>query len=500
MSAREGVVAAAGNSALGRAAILSWPLLLGVAGFLVIAALGMGLADQDVYLHVAVGRWIVEHGYVPAHDPFSFTMRGAPWVAQEWLSDLLSVSAYRVAGWSGLVFLGAASFGATLAYLMRFLLRRMEPLYALVLACLGASMMLPNLVDRPHEFVWPLTVMWMGGLVQASEENRAPRWWLLGVMLLWANMHASFILGLVLMVPLALDSLQSVKADWRNVARRWLPFCVMAVAVSLLNPRGYRLLLFPFHLLGIREIMMYFKDWRPANLQQPQPLQIWLVVVVGAAFAGRVRLSLMRAVMVLGLLYMALEHFRNIALLGMISPLILASPVAARMRPSSLGGKDENLLDRWFRSLSLPARPAFVWITIPLACAVAVIALYARRPQPPGVIAPQAALAAILRRVPRPRIFNDVNFGDYLIFRGVPVFVDARAGVYGQAFLKRTFDAVSLAPDGDIQALLTKYNVNAILLGRWLAVAPLINGMSGWQRVYRDKWAVAYIRRRTRRS
>lgn len=479
-----------------RFSIVSWPVLLGLSGFFLVCAMGLGLADQDVYLHIAVGRWIIAHGYVPSHDPFSFTRTGAPWVAQEWASELLSVLVYRLAGWSGLVFLGAASFGATLAYLTRFLVKRMEPLHALLLAFLAASMMLPYLVDRPHELVWPLTVIWIGGLVQASEERRAPRWWLLAVMLLWANMHGSFILGLVLMFPIALDALQRQDKPWRKVAKQWLPFCLSAVAVTLLNPRGYRLLLFPFQLLGIKEIMTVFKDWLPPDLQHLGPLHIWLIAVVGAAFAGRVRLSLVRAGMVLALLYIALEHFRNVALLGMISPLLLASPVAEHARRTARAGKDNGALDLWFALLARPSRSATLWIAGPIACIAAMVALNLRHVQPPGIIAPRAALNAVISRVPVPRIFNDVNFGDYLIFRGVPVFVDARADVYGQKFLKQTFDSMSLAPGGDLQELLRKYKINAILLGRWMAATHLIAVLPEWKRVYEGPWAVAYVRRR----
>lgn len=499
MSAHEGVVAAPDTRPV-RVAGLSWPLVLGAAAFLAVCAHGVWLSDQDVYLHVAVGRWIIGHGYVPRHDPYSFTMRGAPWVVQEWGSELLSVLAYSMAGWSGLVFLGAACFGLTLAYLMRFLLQRLEPLHALVLCSLAASMMLPNLVDRPHEFVWPLTVVWIGGLVRASEEGRAPSWWLLGVMLLWVNMHASFILGLGLMVPLALDSIESGGAKPLEAVRLWLPFCVAATAIALLNPRGYELLLFPFRILGIKEMMLYFRDWKPPDLQHPQPLDLWLILVIGAAFAGRIRLSLSRAVTVLGLLYMALEHFRHIALLGMISPLLLASPVARQWPMSRPGEAGAATLDRWFHALSAPARAASICMTLALVCPAAAIATHARNPQPLALYAPRAALAAILSRVPRPRIFNDVNFGDYLIFRGLPVFVDARADMYGQAFLKRTFAAMALAPDGDVQSLLAKYKVNAILLMPTLAVVRLINRLPGWQRVYRGRWAVAYVRRERRTS
>ena len=494
VSAPAAAIAAAREPALARPA-LSWPLLLGVAAFVLIAVLGSGLTDPDVFLHVAVGRWMLEHGRVPMHDPFSFTRRGAPWVVQEWGSELLSVLAYRLAGWAGLVLLGAASFGATLAYLMRFLLRRMEPLHALVLASLAASMLLPYVVDRPYEFVWPLTMLWIGGLLEASEQRRAPPGWLLAVMLLWVNLHASFILGLALLLLLALDPAPSGRQARAGGVRRWGPFCAAAFALALVNPQGARLLLFPFHVLDIRIMMKYFKDWRPPDLQHLQPLDLWLIVVVGAAFAGRIRLSLVRAAAVLLLLFMALAHYRNIALLAMLSPLLLASPVAAAWPAPPRASGRTGALDRWFHALSPPARAVSVWVTLPLACALAVSALRARDPQPPALFAPRAALAAILSRVRQPRILNDVNFGDYLIFRGVPVFVDARADLYGEAFLKETFDALSLAPDGHIRALSARYRVNAILIMPILAVARVLARLPGWRCVYKGKWAVAYVRR-----
>jgi hypothetical protein len=42
------------------------------------------------------------------------------------------------------------------------------------------------------------------------------------------------------------------------------------------------------------------------------------------------------------------------------------------------------------------------------------------------------------------RILNDYYFGGYLIFQGIPVFIDARAELYGPAFLTRYLRAISL--------------------------------------------------------
>ena len=46
------------------------------------------LNDGDTWWHLAAGQWILAHQQVPHVDPFSYTMRGHPWQAHEWLSEV----------------------------------------------------------------------------------------------------------------------------------------------------------------------------------------------------------------------------------------------------------------------------------------------------------------------------------------------------------------------------------------------------------------------------
>ena len=71
------------------------PLGIGLATYATVLARGSALlSDPDVYLHIAVGRWIIAHGSVPHEDVFSHSMRGAPWVPHEWLSEVILASSY----------------------------------------------------------------------------------------------------------------------------------------------------------------------------------------------------------------------------------------------------------------------------------------------------------------------------------------------------------------------------------------------------------------------
>ena len=83
------------------------------------------LSDPDSYSHIAVGRWILAHGGVPASDPFSFSMHGAPWITFEWLSEVIYAAVYALSGWAGVVALAAAAVALAIGLLMRFLLREL---------------------------------------------------------------------------------------------------------------------------------------------------------------------------------------------------------------------------------------------------------------------------------------------------------------------------------------------------------------------------------------
>ena len=71
--------------------------------------------DGDTNWHVAAGRWILEHGRVPGVDPFSYTYAGKPWVAHEWLSEVLMALAWLAAGWGGVVLLIGLAAGLAVA-------------------------------------------------------------------------------------------------------------------------------------------------------------------------------------------------------------------------------------------------------------------------------------------------------------------------------------------------------------------------------------------------
>jgi hypothetical protein len=229
----------------------SWPLILGLAVFARALAQPMALLkDPDTYLHIAAGRWMLEHCALPTQDPFSHSLAGASWVPHEWLAEIILAMVYRVAGWSGLVLLGAAAFAAAIALFTRYLLRHCEPFSALIAATLGAALVLGHLLVRPHLLALPLLVLWCGELFRARDAGAAPPAWLFALMLLWANLHGSFMFGLGLALFLGIEAVLSPGRRLLQ-ARRWSVFCALAVGASLATPNGLAGFVEPFRLLAM---------------------------------------------------------------------------------------------------------------------------------------------------------------------------------------------------------------------------------------------------------
>lgn len=477
---------------------VSWPLIVALAAavyFLLHPRGGALLNDPDTYWHLAAGRWIVDHLAVPKVDPFSHSMPGVEWTAHEWLSELIFLGVHTAAGWAGLVVMATLSFAATLAYLMRFLLARMEPVHALLFTALTAGMMFGHLLARPHVLAWPLLAVWIGSLINASEQHRGPPWHLLPMMVLWANLHGSFTLGLAFGAALALDAVLARPAGQRRAAiGTWAAFVASALLASMLTPSGWHGVLYTAYVMSMTLTLDVVGEWRSPDFHTFQPLEIWLLLMLAIACSGRMRLPWLRLLLVLGLVHLALKQQRQVSMLGLLSTMLIATSLAERWRATRGAGADAEKVDLIFRALALPARRGALVAGALVVALCASVLIRSGQLAPPASNTPQAALAAATKAGAKGRVLNSYHFGGYLIYSGTPVFVDGRSDMYGDALMKRFMEATSLQDPAELPRLLTDYRIGWTLLEPGTPAIAALDLMPGWRRVYADAVAVVHIR------
>src|SRR5215831_1781457 len=202
-------------------------LLFGLVIFAVaIFALHRGfLSDPDTYWHITTGKWILTERAVPRHDIFSYTAVGRPWVNIEWLAQIILFSIYDWFGWRGLVLLCGLVIALTFVLLYALLARELRATVALGAAAVSLVFASSHFLARPHLLTFPIIVVWTAFLARASEKNRRPSLWLLPLMVLWANLHGGFTLGLLLTGGFGLEAIiAAAAAERRRVTVQWMVF------------------------------------------------------------------------------------------------------------------------------------------------------------------------------------------------------------------------------------------------------------------------------------
>ncbi|SNB70916.1 hypothetical protein SAMN06265338_10450 [Rhodoblastus acidophilus] len=439
------------------------------------------LNDGDTWWHLAAGQWMLTHRAVPTTDVFSFSAPGAFWNAHEWLAELALAGAFRLAGWSGAAALtGALVAGALLIVTRRALRAGLAGLPLLALLLTAFCLIAPSLLVRPHLFGLALLAFWVDRLMTARETGRAPPLWAAGTMLLWANMHASFLLGLALIGPFALEALiEAQPRDRLKVFGGWAAFGLGAALACLANPQGYNIFLFPLavtHMTMLPNII----EWRAISFDRFEPIEPALLALLGLALLRPVRLPALRLLVLLGLIHMALHHGRHQMIFGVVAPLLLAGPLAQVFPRVEIGEPRRDAL-LWRGGLALMALMVALRLFVPIA-----------RVDSPT--APLSALAALPQELRAKPVLNELSFGGPLIYAGIKSFIDGRFDIFGDAFFFR-YDRMV---EGDAAAFdegVASYGFQWTLLPPAVPLNKVLATRPEWTRLYGDDFAVVYARK-----
>jgi hypothetical protein len=437
------------------------------------------LDDGDTWWHLGAGRWIVQELAVPTTDPFSFSRPGAPWHAHEWGAEVLMWAAYAAGGLAGLVALTATVAAAAAALLAYHLQRHLAPPLAILVTTIAVLCLLPSILARPHLIALPIFVIWTDVLLGAREKDRAPPLALAALMVVWANVHGSFLLGLLLVGALGLEAVLASNNRKSSLAG-WAAFGLLSSVAALLTPFGPGGFLFPFQVSSMDSLRL-ITEWAPSTVQQYPVFFIATIGTIATFLSVGVKFPPLRALVFAGLLFMAMSHVGHLFVFAFIGWMFAAEPLGRALRKGS-GQRD-----------AAPGRTdRFVTAGLGMACAIAILVRLAL-PVPPE--ARHRLPIGLIERVPpelrRMPVFNSYSFGGPLVFAGIRPFIDGRADMYGDAFVREYHDAERGSEEA-WQRIAARYDIKwTILRPRSPLVAQLER--EGWRKILDDERAVVHV-------
>lgn len=464
--------------------------------------------DPDIWWHLKTGEWILANGMVPWSDPFGHNTGGVRWIAYSWLAEVFFYRVDRMDPLLGLRFVQGVVAVSTVAVL--YIHARAASQRSRLTLLLCALFLVPTFpwVARPQIFSFLFTALTMLLLWWGEHRDRRAWWALPPLMLLWANLHIYFLMGLGLV--------------WLLLAWPWLFWflhgrvpgtrpsfsgvlvALLATAAPLLNPYGYTLYDEAFRLAihgaaewpatVIKELASpNFHDW-PRKI-----FFIWFALGVVALIGPAKKPPILVVLLFLLLLHRSLQHVRDAAYFVIVMLPVFAERLASIESPilhRYLSGDHS-----FWRTMPTP-RAMLNWFLA--AGALVAFAAYptklwsekaeeAKRREDKN---PASAVAYLLEQRPQGPIYNSLNWGSYLIYKLSPVYqvyIDGRTQLYTKSFWD-AHDKVWQGKPGWEQSL-DSTGARIVLWHRDGVLASLLRLSPQWTLVHEDAVAVVYVKR-----
>jgi hypothetical protein len=468
------------------------PAVLALTALALFSMFSAASGDADTWFHLRTGAFIVQNHKLPVPDPFSWTTNmGQPAypgeettrdlnLKHEWLAQVILYLVYAAGGFPALVLFRAACLATFCAIVGWVAWRRTGRFYLSIAATMAAGMIARSAAtDRPFLITYLMMAITLWIL-----ERRRPLWVLPPLFVFWANAHGGYFMGWVLLGAYCGEALflRLRKQPPPDEKTLWAASLV-AILASGLNPTYFNVVpgMFAYRQSILQKSL---KEWHSPDLW---PLS-WYSALLFAAAAlllwARRRTRPSDWLLFGVFAAFSLMAQRNVILIGLIAPIVIAS-----------------YLPDWKRPL-----PRMAEFAVPLALLVAagerIASGSAFQFQLAGWQYPAGPVKFLKDHNVSAPMFNIYEWGGYLMWDAWPLqktFVD------GRALNESVFqDYMKIAHYGtDAEALLDKYGVQVLLVegfeywtGKVYELGAVLSdpNQTKWKLVFQDKTAMIFMR------
>jgi hypothetical protein len=454
----------------------------------------MFTVDPDLWWHIKVGDDLLATHKFPTVDPYSFTVLGQPWIAYEWLGEVLFSWVHRIGGLRGLDAL-LIGLGATIVLALYYLgtLRSgnskagfASAAVLLILATVSFSM-------RPQMLGYLFLILTLIALERFRQGKSDAIWFLPVLFLLWVNTHGSFVIGMGAILLYYISGLKQFELGdiecvrWTTRERQQLSFVLLLCLIALtITPYGVRLAGYPFDMAFSQPLnVASIQEWQPMPFNIA-PGKVFLVLLLGFMLVQatlRIKWRLEELALFLFGVMMACLHVRFVLLFVPFFAPLLATIIAQGL-PAYQAKKDKYALNAVLMAL----------------VATGMIHYFPSRKTIDQRAAQQYPVDAVnyLRRHPAPEpMYNTYGFGGYLLWTMAPghkLFIDGRGDLYEHGGVLSDYMHISTTKPGALRVL-QNYGVQSCLLERDEPLGVLLSASPEWKKVYFDNLSALYVRK-----
>lgn len=489
------------------------------------------LLDGDPGWHIRAGQYILETHTIPHHDIFSFSMPNAWWVTYEWGTEVIFAALHSHFGLNGVVFLIVLVLSGTYTLLYKFLRQEgfsfLLSFPLLLFIILGSNF---HWVARPHVVSYLFAVLFfyfLDGFARGRILQK--RMWILPLlMVLWVNLHAGFIAGITLVMTYLLSAVLEYvftsperRPAFRSKVLHTGMLAAATIAVSLINPNGYRLYVYLYEYFKTVHHLNLFNELFSPTFQWLifQPFLVAAIAPLPLLLYSRYRPRPEETLTLLAWIALGLISLRNIPVM-----LLICAPIYARL----LRGLNEPLrewlsqaprlqqgLQHFSRRIGLivsmernfnrhlSSAAVFLilcWIVIHQGELGRYHVMNFRFLKERGF--PVDAIPYLKTNRSSGNVFNDSVTGGFLIYNFYPdikVFIDGRLDMYGEEFARQFLKLIGTPEVGagkdNWKKLFEQYRIQWVMIHPESTLRYVLDADPQWERRYMDEQCVIYVQK-----
>ena len=464
------------------------------------------ITDPDIWWHIRVGQWIIEHHAVPRQGLYSLVGSARPWCAYSWGFETVIAAMHLWLGLKGIP-LFVMAFHVALFLILFTLLHRLSRSFwrAWFLTALVIWGMDPNWVGAGRPVMFSVLFFTVElALIFKAQETGKPKYiyWLPLLFLLWANFHIQFLYGLVL--PALLATVATVEGwtarKWPSLgpsasdteplrpAILWGVFATSAAA-TLLNPYGINLYAVIYNYAHNTFAYSIVGEFQALSFRQSSNYAELLLTLAAFFALGRRKTDTFKLAVLLLAALVSFRMLRDSWFLCITAAAVLAGVLRKPEKAPETAGEPAPGL----RALHLSGVLAGVASVSALSALDAGLSNRVLQQMVNKSFPMEAVLYIREHRPPGP-IYNNFNWGGFLIgaLPEYPVSIDGRTDLYGDELLRQAIDAQLGLKWADDPALT---RANLVLLPSSMPLCRVLERLPAFQLVHSDPLAMVFVRR-----
>ena len=265
------------DSALSREKFFKFTLLFYFSVFIIVLSNSKLAGEDDLFWHLATGRYIVQSGSIPSVDVFGFATSGTEWIPFEWGWDIINYGLFSTGGFITLNILSTILILLIFYMLFQNMVKLgtgyLTSIFFLLLLAMG---MILRLTVKPHLVTYLCFVLLISIITRyryLKRDNYQILYFVPLIFLVWVNLHLGVIAGFLLFgIYVGAEILGCyfrnifLPLDVRPLSKkelfRLIVVLLVSAGVTLVNPQGLNTYNYAFHTISLKQIDVIY-EWVP---------------------------------------------------------------------------------------------------------------------------------------------------------------------------------------------------------------------------------------------